>query len=142
MQSDLTIIPTISRKIKGVSEIRIQILVPYSEMHLVSTFGVPAPASSVPEETGSTIVRHYAAKLLEFLKSHFRYLFLTQKNTPGAHFAHSKILRVTGTLQIRFSISAMGLNFSALVLANSQVGLERETTPPNFGNILQIYESF
>ncbi|GFW67438.1 hypothetical protein TNCV_3391091 [Trichonephila clavipes] len=38
------LIPAISRKIKGVSEIRIQILVPHPKMHLIPTFGTPAPA--------------------------------------------------------------------------------------------------
>ncbi|GFW33742.1 hypothetical protein TNCV_4051911 [Trichonephila clavipes] len=33
-------------------------------MNLVPTFGVSAPERSVPEGTDSTIVRHYAAKLL------------------------------------------------------------------------------
>ncbi|GFX41200.1 hypothetical protein TNCV_2218981 [Trichonephila clavipes] len=54
------LIPAIFRKNKGVSEIRIQILVPHPKMHKVPTFDVLA--SSVPEETGSTIVRHYPAK--------------------------------------------------------------------------------
>ncbi|GFX57190.1 hypothetical protein TNCV_2964691 [Trichonephila clavipes] len=47
------LIPVVSRKIKGVSEIRIQILVLHSKMYLVPTFGVPTPANSVPEGTGS-----------------------------------------------------------------------------------------
>ncbi|GFV61894.1 hypothetical protein TNCV_4106981 [Trichonephila clavipes] len=48
------LIKAISRKIKGVSEIRIQILAPHPEMHLVTIFGTLAPSSSVPEGTSST----------------------------------------------------------------------------------------
>ncbi|GFS95292.1 hypothetical protein TNCV_2631061 [Trichonephila clavipes] len=42
---------------QGVSEIRIQILVPHPKMRLVPTFCTPVPASLVLEGTGSTIVR-------------------------------------------------------------------------------------
>ncbi|GFX42869.1 histone-lysine N-methyltransferase SETMAR [Trichonephila clavipes] len=53
-------------------------------MYLLPTFGTPDSVSSVPEETDSTIIRHYPAKLLESLKSNFRFLFSTQKNTGSA----------------------------------------------------------
>ncbi|GFY31572.1 hypothetical protein TNCV_4694161 [Trichonephila clavipes] len=59
------LIPAISRKIKGVSEIRNQILVSYPDTHLMSTFGASDPASSVPER-GITVVRHYPKKLRLF----------------------------------------------------------------------------
>ncbi|GFS71891.1 hypothetical protein TNCV_3715551 [Trichonephila clavipes] len=60
-------LPVVSRKVKLVFEIRIEILVPHPKMHLVLTFGTPDPASSVLEGTGSTIVWHYPAKLLKFI---------------------------------------------------------------------------
>ncbi|GFX79787.1 hypothetical protein TNCV_4980991 [Trichonephila clavipes] len=53
---ELPLIPAISRKIKGVSEIRIQILVPHPKMNLKPTFGAPAPPSFVYGGTGSTII--------------------------------------------------------------------------------------
>ncbi|GFV23368.1 hypothetical protein TNCV_4780811 [Trichonephila clavipes] len=46
--------------------------------------GASAPTSSVPEGTDCTIVQYYPAKLLESLKSDFRFLFPTQKNTGSA----------------------------------------------------------
>ncbi|GFX58376.1 hypothetical protein TNCV_205631 [Trichonephila clavipes] len=47
-------------------------------------FCTPAPANFVPEGTDSTIIRHYPPKLLQFLKSDFRFLLPTQKNTLSA----------------------------------------------------------
>ncbi|GFV78641.1 hypothetical protein TNCV_1889471 [Trichonephila clavipes] len=88
-QKRFDLIPATSRKIKGDSIKRMEILVPHPEFHLAPTFGVPAPVSSVLEGTGSTIVRHYPAKLLQFLKSDFRFLSPPRK-TQKAHFAHCK----------------------------------------------------
>ncbi|GFT32254.1 uncharacterized protein TNCV_1035171 [Trichonephila clavipes] len=48
------LIPAISRKIKKVSEIRIQILTHHSETHLTPTSGASAPASSGPEVGGNS----------------------------------------------------------------------------------------
>ncbi|GFS80482.1 hypothetical protein TNCV_3448801 [Trichonephila clavipes] len=45
----IDLIPSISNKVTGVSEIRTQIIVPHSEMHSVLIFGVPTLASSDPE---------------------------------------------------------------------------------------------
>ncbi|GFW69924.1 hypothetical protein TNCV_1403771 [Trichonephila clavipes] len=60
-------------------------------MHLVPTFGTPAPANSIPEgTTGSTITRHYPAKLLEFFKSDSRFLFPSKKNTGSVLCTPSK----------------------------------------------------
>ncbi|GFV10305.1 hypothetical protein TNCV_4585471 [Trichonephila clavipes] len=57
-------------------------------MHLVATFGKPAPASFVPEGTGS---KYHLAKLLKY---DFRFLFPTQK-TQRVYFAHTpRILRL------------------------------------------------
>ncbi|GFV76185.1 retrovirus-related Pol polyprotein from transposon opus [Trichonephila clavipes] len=77
-------------KITGVSDIRILSLVSYPKMHLVATIGTPAPASSISEGTESTIIQHYPAKLLEFLKFDFRFLLPNQKNTGSAPWPHSK----------------------------------------------------
>ncbi|GFX12174.1 hypothetical protein TNCV_1102921 [Trichonephila clavipes] len=56
-QSNLTSFLQYPEKNKRVSEIRIQMLVPHPKMHLVTTFGAPATASSIPEGTVSTIIR-------------------------------------------------------------------------------------
>ncbi|GFU68877.1 hypothetical protein TNCV_1548611 [Trichonephila clavipes] len=54
-------------------------------MHLVPNFGALAPASFVLEGMGSIIIHLYPAKLLEFLNSDFRILFLT-KSTYSKNF--------------------------------------------------------
>ncbi|GFY19585.1 hypothetical protein TNCV_4647571 [Trichonephila clavipes] len=50
LRSRITSQPIINRRLKitGVSEIRIQILVPHPNMQLMPTFDAPAPTSSVP----------------------------------------------------------------------------------------------
>ncbi|GFU84294.1 hypothetical protein TNCV_1717081 [Trichonephila clavipes] len=80
MQSDLTSFRQYPEK--GVSGIRIQILVPHPKMHLVPTFGKPAPASFVPEGTGSTIIwQSYLSTILDSCSP--------PRKTQRVYFAHT-----------------------------------------------------
>ncbi|GFV84770.1 hypothetical protein TNCV_4297521 [Trichonephila clavipes] len=85
---------------------RIFILVRHPKMHLVPPFGVPALASSVPEGRGSAIAGHNPEKLLEFLKSNFRFLFPTQKNSGRALYTLQEFQNCLSqnTPEIKFSL--------------------------------------
>ncbi|GFW26036.1 hypothetical protein TNCV_3317081 [Trichonephila clavipes] len=82
----LDLIPAIFSKVTGVSEIRIQILVPHPKMHLMAH--LPLQIQSL-KEGGITVVWHYPAKFREFLKSDSRFLYPTQKNRIFAHHSEN-----------------------------------------------------
>ncbi|GFW72952.1 hypothetical protein TNCV_830751 [Trichonephila clavipes] len=83
-------------------------------MHLGTTFGSPEPASSVAEK-GNRAIRHYLAKLREFLISNFGFLFTIPKrirkglgSNPGEDVGVCKCIvpsRHGGTLNSRRATS-------------------------------------
>ncbi|GFT06450.1 transposable element Tcb1 transposase [Trichonephila clavipes] len=95
-----------TQKIKGVSEILIQILVPHPNMQLIPSFGIPAPASSVPEGTSIS-----SAKVTGVSQVRFQILVPhPEKNMERA--LHTKNFKISGsncqsqnTPRIKFSLS-------------------------------------
>ncbi|GFW19324.1 hypothetical protein TNCV_256511 [Trichonephila clavipes] len=78
-------------------------------------------------------------------------LSLTEDSSRPALFGNvTEPPKIQFQIHIPYSKLHMGLNVDAQAGANSaargneksQVGLGRETIPPNFGNILQVYGSF
>ncbi|GFV11123.1 hypothetical protein TNCV_2718671 [Trichonephila clavipes] len=92
-------------------------------MHLVPPFGTPAPASSIPERMGSTVIRHYPAKLLEFPKSDFRFLFPPRK-TPEAHFVHSKNFKTFEKAPVKVHVIDSHLELSGKFATISHIGFK------------------
>ncbi|GFU64395.1 hypothetical protein TNCV_3947621 [Trichonephila clavipes] len=119
------LIPALSSKVPGVYEIRIQIIVPHPEMHLVLFFGASTPASSIP--VGQRILHRPAlsSKVIGTPKIRFQILIPHRKMHTGLTF---------GTPVLAISVAKGN--------ENPYSGLECKAFPPNSDNIRKIYGSF